>query len=105
MYPLISGPLQQAIGGIQAQICSLEEDMGESETCQVGGSEGCIIPDTIPEITFNLRQLLPFQPKNLVMSYSAGVACFSAGIFSTKLSMPEESLASKDTAADVTCAK
>ena len=78
--------------------------MGESETCQVGGSEGCIIPDTIPEITFNLRQLLPFQPKNLVMSYSAGVVCFSAGIFSTKLSMPEESLASKDTAADVTCA-
>ena len=68
MYPLISGPLQQAIGGIQAQICSLEEDMGESETCQVGGSEGCIIPDTIPEITFNLRQLLPFQPKNLAKS-------------------------------------
>ena len=60
MYPLISGPLQQAIGGIQAQICSLEEDMGESETCQVGGSEGSITFHTFPAIMFNLQQFLHF---------------------------------------------
>ena len=64
MYPLISGPLQQAIGGIQAQICSLEEDMGESETCQVGGSEGSIAFHTFPAITFNLKAISTLSTKS-----------------------------------------
>ena len=60
MYLLISWPLQQTISGLQGQICSLEEDVGESETCQVGGSEGSITFHTFPAIKFNLQQFLHF---------------------------------------------
>ena len=40
--------------------------------------------------------------KYLAELYSAGVACFKAGTFSTKLSTPEQRLASKETPIDAT---
>merc|ERR1719233_2124760 len=48
IHLLVRRPLQQAISGLQAQIGSLEEDVGESETCQVGGSEGSVAFHTFP---------------------------------------------------------
>ena len=53
MYLLVGRPDKQAISDLQTQICGLEEDVGESVTCQVSGSEGGIVSYTLPAITFN----------------------------------------------------
>ena len=57
MYLLVGRPDKQAISDLQTQICGLEEDVGESEACQVGGSEGSIAFHTFPKITFNLKTI------------------------------------------------
>ena len=68
MYLLVGRPDKQAISDLQTQICGLEEDVGESETCQVGGGEGSIAFYTFPAIMFDLKLFLHFQPNYLVES-------------------------------------
>ena len=57
MYLLVGQPVKQAMSNLQTQICGLEEDVGESETCQVGGSEGSIASYTLPAINVQLKAI------------------------------------------------
>ena len=88
--------------------------MGEIETRNVGGGLGGIGGHTLPEDNYNIKQLqyktlllknFKVSPSHLVELISAGVVSLRAGTLSTKLSNPEQRLASTEAAAATTCGR
>ena len=95
---LIARPLQQAIRSLQANVRRFQGDLGDGEAGHIGGDQGGVAAYALPSNKV-LRNLENFNLKKyLVELYSAGVVCFKAGTFSTKLSTPKQRLVSKESA-------
>ena len=80
--------------------------MGEVEARNIGGGLGGIGGHTLPE-NMKYKPFLPgtLKPSHLVELISAGVVSLRAGTLSTKLSNPEQRLASTEAAAATTCGR
>ena len=76
--------------------------MGDVETCHIGGGQGSIGDHALPK---NTLVQINFSRSHLVELISAGVASLRAGTLSTKLSNPEQRLASTEAAAATTCVR
>ena len=80
--------------------------MGEVEARNIGGGLGGIGGHALPE-NMKYKPFLPgtLKPSHLVELISAGVVSLRAGTLSTKLSNPEQRLASTEAAAATTCGR
>ena len=103
IHLFVTSPLEDTVRRLHAEIRCLQKEMGDVETCHIGGGQGGIGDHALPKKTTLVQ--INFSRSHLVELISAGVASLRAGTLSTKLSNPEQRLASTEAAAATTCGK